>query len=171
MKEESLMKKLDYAIRENQQQRASYEQKIANLKNKSSQEIQNVRTLADDRRKADTRNFKQEFSNLQTQMQQELLRIKGQFQKQLGDSKTASDLQLAKLTQRYEGLLARERTESQRTLNAKMSSARAEYDRLYKKSELEKATMKNQFDIQMQNVKQSIADREIERAKDANKNA
>jgi hypothetical protein len=170
-REESVEKKLDYAIKENQQQRASYEQKISNLKNKSSEEIQNIRTLADDRRKADMKNFRQEFEGLQVQMQQELLRIKGEFQKQLGDTKTESDLQLAKLTQRYEGMLGRERSEAQRTLQSKMSSSRAEYDRLYKKSELEKATMKHQFEIQMQNVKQSIADREIERAKDANKDA
>lgn len=170
-REESLLKRLDHSIKNNQMQRAQYEQKMANIKNKTSQEIENIRTLAADRKKADQVSFKNEFEGLQTQMQHELLKIKGEFQKQLGNSKTQSDMHLAKLTQRYESLLSRERTESQRSLNAKVTKARAEYDRLYKKSELEKATMRNQFDIQMQNVKQAIADREIERAKDSHKKA
>jgi len=162
-RESSLNKRLDSQMKKNTSLTHYYENKLTNIKNKSAEEINNVRMLSDERRAADTRTFKREFENVGKNMQMELMQLKGNFERQLSTAKRDQDKSITKLTRNYEAKLSNERKDHTRTMAKRLESARADYERLYKQSELEKATLKNQFEIQMANLRQTFQDQAEEK--------
>jgi hypothetical protein len=155
-KEDSLNKRLDSSIKQNMSITDRFENKLENVKKKSAEEIQNIRLLTDERRQADRRTFRREFGDSNKQKQLELAKLKGSFERQLSKSKLENDKQNTKLIRKYESQLSNERKDHQRTMVKKLEIARTDYQRLYSHSELEKETLRNQFEIQMANLRQTF---------------
>jgi hypothetical protein len=157
-KEDSLNKRLDSSLKKNFAITSHYENKLENIKNKSAEEIQDIRMLSDERRSADRRTFRREFENINKQKQLELSKLKGDFERKIAKTKRDNDKSSTKLIRSYETQLSTERKEHHRTMAKKLEVARTDYERLYSQSELEKATLKNQFEIQMANLRQTFQD-------------
>ena len=57
------------------------------------------------------------------------------------------------MVQKYEDQLGRERIDSQKEIAMKLSESQAQFERLFKASELEKETLRNQYEQRMENMK------------------
>jgi hypothetical protein len=157
-KEASLNQRLDSSLKRNFSLVNHYENKMENVKSKSTAEIQDVIMLSDERRSADRKTFRREFENINKQKQLELATLKGDFERKISNIKRENDIQNTRMIRKYEGQLSSERKEHHRTMSKKIEAARTHYERLYSQSELEKTTMRNQFEMQMADLRQTFQD-------------
>jgi len=157
-KENSLNKKLDSSLKKNFAITNHFETKLENIKSKSAEKIQEIRMNSNDRRLADRRTFKQEYENIKKHKQIEFSKLKGEFERQIAKTKRDNDKRSTRLVRRYETQLSTERKEHHRSMAKKLEVARTNFQRLYSQSEFEKETLRNQFQIQMANLRQTFQD-------------
>lgn len=71
----------------------------------------------------------------------------------IGKDRILNEQKTNRLVQRYEDQLERERADHQKEISMKLGESQGQMERLFKASELEKETLRNQYEQRMENIK------------------
>lgn len=130
-----------------------YENKIQILAKKSAKEMETQRIYEEERRLQDQRAYKKEMEARDEITRQEMINQREFFGKTLDKTKLDGDIRLSRLTSKYEDLLIDQQKNNDRELTLKMNEARENYQNLFKKSEIEKAGIRNQYEMKIDKIK------------------
>ena len=97
----------------------------------------------------------EEMAMIQKEHENEIKSLRDKFERMIYRDRSDNEKIVNKIVQRYEDQLGRERLESQKNLNLKLAESQANMERLYKASELEKSTMRQQYQDRMEQLKNS----------------
>jgi hypothetical protein len=152
-KEKSLLASNDDLRAKNEELIRSYEEKLGRLQKKANKELIRVRELYEHQKEDQQLAMKRLVDAKDREFAVEKTQMKNGFDKRLSNVKREADKSLEQTVMHYEELLGREREESHRKLQQKTSQMRADYERLYQQSELEKVTMRQQFDDKIEEMR------------------
>ena len=154
-KEHSLNKQIEDRDKNLKRTVDAYESRLANMRKKSANEIEQTKILENERRLADQRDMKKELAAKGKEFENTLRKVKDDFERKMSKTKINNDLHIAKLTERYENLLDTQRKELKAEMKRKTSLLQGNYDRLATKSEMEKDAMVTQFQIKMDKLREA----------------
>lgn len=124
----------------------AYENKIAQIQRKTGKELESLKLQEDERRAKESQARSLELSTLEAERQNEIKQIRDKYERMIYKDRSDTEKVVNKIVQRYEDQLSRERLESQKELNMKLSEAQANLEKMFKATELEKATLRQQFE-------------------------
>lgn len=132
-----------------------YENKMAQVERKASVEIESLKMNDQERKIRENQARNEEMAMIQKEHENEIKSLRDKFERMIYRDRSDNEKIINKIVQRYEDQLGRERLESQKNLNLKLAESQANMERLYKASELEKSTMRQQYQDRMEQLKNS----------------
>lgn len=132
-----------------------YENKMAQIERKASVEIESLKMNDQERKIRENQARNEEMAMIQKEHENEIKSLRDKFERMIYRDRSDNEKIVNKIVQRYEDQLGRERLESQKNLNLKLAESQANMERLYKASELEKSTMRQQYQDRMEQLKNS----------------
>ncbi|MFG1483495.1 hypothetical protein ABMA79_09570 [Halobacteriovorax sp. HFRX-2_2] len=160
----SLTQKIEQLEETNEKLISSYESKLSRLKKANAKEIERIRmtqSLESNQLKEETRNAialkdRENHSNVSN--------LRGEFDKRLSQVKQRADIQVKRMVEYYEDMIARERDESQRKYVSKVTELENQYNTLYENSKLERSNLINQYENRMEEIRAANAEALEERS-------
>lgn len=131
----------------------NYETRIGQLARKAEKEVETVKSTEEERKMKETQAQKIAYDNMQKEHQMEMGKVRGKYEQMIGKDRLLGEQQTTRIVQKYEDQLDRERSDHQKVLSMKLSESQAQFERLFKASELEKETLRNQYEQRMENTK------------------
>jgi gas vesicle protein len=154
-KEDSLAKQILSKEQENNKLIDKYETKLSVLKAKSAKELEHLKVFESERRAEDRRATQRAMAQKQREFDKNLQAVRTDYEGRLDSAKANADLHVSKLTERYEGELIRQRNDSNKELQRTVALMKANYNKLADKSELEKETIVNQYELKMNKLREA----------------
>lgn len=131
----------------------NYENRISQIARKAENEVESVKRREEGRTLKETQANKLAFENLQKQNDNELAQVRDKYEGVIAKTQVLNEVKTNTLVQKYEDQLNRERNEHQKEMSVRLSEARAQFERLHKTTELERETLRNQYEQRMENMK------------------
>lgn len=131
----------------------NYEKRISQIARKAEKEVDSMKSTEEERKIKEGQAQKISMDNLQREQQMELGEIRGKYERMIGKDRILNEQQTNRIVQKYEDQLDRERTDHQKEISMRLSESQAQFERLFKASELEKETLRNQYEQRMENIK------------------
>ncbi|MCF8060497.1 MAG: hypothetical protein K9K67_14440 [Bacteriovoracaceae bacterium] len=153
-KEDSLQKKIEMSEKEQVALEDKYQKKLDTLQAKSAKELEQLKVFESERRKEDRRAAERQLDQQQREFQKTLMSLRREYDSRLDKTKANNDLHIAKLTERYENQISRERQESNAASQRAASMANANYNRLVDKTNMEKDTLINQYEVKISKLRE-----------------
>ncbi len=154
-KEFALNKKITQLESDNKKLVDTYEKKLDVLNKKHAKEFEHYKLMQNDISAANKRSVRRDMIRMQQNFDKEKMALKNEFERKIGQAKSDSEVHIAKLTERYEGMLANERSEHQREMQRKTTMLYDELIRYKQQSDSEKATMVAQYENKMNEMEQA----------------
>ncbi len=136
----------DRAIEQSQDR---YELKIDNIKKLAIDKLKRQKELAENQRSEDKISYKRSIDVKNDDLRRKLTADKSQMATKLSKVKHLNDIQIGKLTQRYESILSKLKREHKQDMNTKMQAKDRDYKRILKSSQEHMASLQMQFDDKM----------------------
>ncbi|MDO9183458.1 MAG: hypothetical protein Q7U04_13675 [Bacteriovorax sp.] len=131
----------------------NYEKRIGQIARKAENEVEILKTKEDERKLKETSAIKIAFESQETQHQTDLTNIRNKYEGMIGRDRAVNEIQVNRIVQKYEDQLNRERAVGQKDLSLKVTESDAKFERLFKASEMEKNTIRNQYEQRIENMK------------------
>ncbi|MDD4976522.1 MAG: hypothetical protein PHY93_19355 [Bacteriovorax sp.] len=131
----------------------NYENRIGQIARKAENEVETLKSNEEERKAKESQAIKISFDSQERQHQMDLGNIRDKYEHMIGKDRVLNEQQTNRIVQKYEDQLGRERTDSQKEIAMKLSESQAQFERLFKASELEKETLRNQYEQRMENMK------------------
>lgn len=131
----------------------NYENRIASLVRKAESEVDSIKTTETERKIKEAQANKVAVENLRTQSNAELVQMRDKYEGKIARDRALTDNQTNKIVQKYEDQLSRERIEQQKEMSMRLGEAQSQFERLFKSSEMEKETLRSQYEQRMENMK------------------
>jgi hypothetical protein len=152
-KEQSLMERNEQLIKNNEKTIALYESKLDRIEKKSHKELEKLKQMHAEQNDANKIAVKRLLDAKDREAEFEKVQIKTGYDKRLSRAKDMADKQIEKTVAHYEDLLTREREDSAKKFQTKVGNMQADYEKLYQQNELEKATMQQQFQDRIEELR------------------
>ncbi len=136
----------------------AYENKIAQIQRKAQQELDVIKSNEEEKRLKDEQAHANELATIDQDHTREVKELRDKYERMIYKDRSDNEKLINKIVQKYEDHIGRERLDNQKTLNVKLSEAQANFERLYKTSELEKSTMRKQFEDRLLQLKDAMSD-------------
>ena len=131
----------------------NYENRISQIARKAENEVNTIRTTEDERKLKEAQANKLAVENLRTQSRAELVQMRDKYEGKIARDQAVNENQTNQIVQRYEDQLTRERNDHIKEMNVRVGEAQTQFERLFKSSEIEKETMRTQYEQRMENMK------------------
>ncbi len=131
----------------------NYENRISQIARKAESEVESVKRREEGRTLKETQANKLAFQNLQKQNDNELAQVRDKYEGTIAKNQILNEVKTNTIVQKYEDQLNRERSEHQKELAVRLGEAQAQFERLHNASELERETLRNQYEQRMENMK------------------
>lgn len=131
----------------------NYENRMGQIVRKTEKEVNAMKAIEAERNAKESLAKKIAFDNIQSEHQAEISNIRGKYETVIGKDRAVNELQTTRIVQKYEDQLDRERIEHQKEISMRLSESQAQFERLFKASELEKETLRTQYEQRMENMK------------------
>lgn len=131
----------------------NYENRISQILRKSEKEIESLKSNEEERKFKEGQAFKVAMENQSKESQIEMAQMRDKYERVIAKDRITSEQLMNRVVQKYEDQLGRERSEHQKETSVRLAEAQAQFERLYKGSELEKATLKAQYEQRMENMR------------------
>ena len=153
MKDDLYQRKL--ADMENQTNKIieNYENRLGQIARKAEKEVDTLKSTEEERKVKEGQAIKIAFDNQEKDHQMEVVNLRDKYERMIGKDRILGEQQTNRIIQKYEDQIDRERTDHQRELSLKVSESQAQFERLFKASELEKETLRNQYEQRMENMR------------------
>ncbi len=132
----------------------SYENKISQIERKTNKEIESLKANSEERNIKEEQAREIEFKAIAESHKNELEQLRNRYESMIYRDRSETEKMVNKIVQKYEDQLGRERIESQKDKNLKLAEAEANLQRLFKATELEKSTLRQQYEDRL-NAKDS----------------
>ncbi len=153
VKEDMYEKKLAEMEKQTNKIIENYETRMNNLARKSEKEVEVMRNTNEARRIKEGQTVQIAFENQARQNEIEMGSLRTKYENMIGKDRAVNELRTNQLIQKYEDRLEMERSDHQKEMGLKLSESQAQFERLFKSSELEKETLRNQYEQRMENMK------------------
>ncbi|MBT3586451.1 MAG: hypothetical protein HN509_16205 [Halobacteriovoraceae bacterium] len=157
-KESAMQKEIDKGKRQLANQKDLFDYRIGQQKQNSAKQVQKITSINTSKQEQDRREQLQALEQKDQVARRMLTESKDKFDLQLSKVKHRSERHIDKLTERYETQIGTERQEHKNEMEMKLGMARAEFDRLTRNATLEKETMKRQYEVKMEKLRQANVD-------------
>lgn len=147
-------KKLEEFKRQAEKVLESYENKIAQVERKANKELESLKINSEERNLKEEQARQIELKAIADSHRNDLDQLRNKYESMIYRDRSETEKLVNKIVQKYEDQLGRERIESQKEKNLKISEAQANLERLYKATELEKSTLRQQYEDRL-NAKES----------------
>jgi hypothetical protein len=133
----------------------NYEKRMNSLARKSEKEVEDLKSMTAARAKREEQAVQIAFENQNREHEIEMNNMRSKFENIIGKDRAINDLKTNQLVQKYEDRIERERADQQKEAGLKLGEAQSQIERLFKQSELEKETLRNQFEQRIETLKNS----------------
>jgi hypothetical protein len=133
----------------------NYESRMNQLARKSEKEVEVMKNTEDARKMKEDQAVRAAFENSEREHQIEIGGVRSKYENMINKDRTVAEQQTNHIVQKYEDQLERERSDHQKELSMKLGESQAQFERLFKASQLEKETLRNQFEQRIENMKNS----------------
>lgn len=154
-KEDALNAKIDHLEKENVNLKERYEKQITFINKKHAEAIKKDKIMQNEIQHANKMSARRDVLAMNQKFAQEKSALKNDFERKINQVKSDSEIHVAKLTERYEDLIARERTDHQRELSRKTGMLYDELVRYKTQSDAEKAAIITQYENKLSEMQQS----------------
>ena len=144
--------------RDNEYLKTSMDQKVANITDQTSKQLESQRTLFEDRRSADIKNNQILVDQKEHTLKTDMNRMNLNFQKKIDKMQIDSDSKLKLLTNDYENKLKELRASTSKELAMKDANQQIELDRIKMAYEDEKTRTVQAYEGQISSIKKGHAD-------------
>lgn len=131
----------------------NYENKIAQIVKKADTEVSAIKTKEEIRKLKEDQAAKLAFDTIEKENESEKNQIRDKFTSMAARNHALNEQKTNALVSKYEDIINRERTDHQKEMTLRMSEAKSQFERLFKNSEIEKETIRNQFEQRLENMK------------------
>jgi hypothetical protein len=131
----------------------NYENRIGQIARKAETEVQSLKSSDVERRAKETQAIKIAFDTQERQHQMDVGNIREKYERMIGKDRALNEQQTNRIVQKYEDQLGREKIDNQKELSMRLSEADAKFERVFKSSELEKESIRNQYEERIENMK------------------
>lgn len=131
----------------------NYENRMSQILRKTEKEVDAMKSIEAERNAKESLAQKIAYDNMQAEHKAELSNVRGKYENMIGKDRAVTELQTNRLVQKYEDQLERERIDHQKEISMRLSESQAQFERLFKASELEKETLRSQYEQRMENMK------------------
>jgi hypothetical protein len=153
LKDEVFEKKLADMEKQTNKIIDNYEKRIAQVARKAENEVETLKVTDQQRKAKEDQAIKIAFESQEQQHQADLGNIRDKYEGIIGRDRILNEQQTNRIIQKYEDQRERESIASQKEMSMRVSESEAKYERLFKSSELEKETIRNQYDQRIENMK------------------
>lgn len=133
----------------------NYENRIGQLARKAEKEVDSIKATEEERNLKEAQALKIANDTRQREHVLEIGNVRNKYERMIGKDRVINEQQTTQIVQKYEDQLERERTNHQKEISVRLSESQAQFERLFKASELEKETLRNQYEERMENMKLS----------------
>lgn len=154
-KEASLNQQLEMSEKEQVALEEKYQKKIDILKQKSAKELETLKLFENQRRIEDRRAAQRQLELQQREFEKNLNELRRDYDRRLDRTKSNNDIQIAKLTQRYESQIDRERKEHSASMASQVSMMNGNYKRLVDKTNMERDSIINQYEMKIEKLREA----------------
>ena len=131
----------------------NYENRISQIARKAESEVTSIKDKEQVRQQQETQANAMAFDSLKAEQESELAQVRGKYESVIAKNQAMGQQRTNSIIQKYEDQLTRERTESQKELALRLGEAQSQFERLHKSSELEKSTLKNQYEQRIETMR------------------
>lgn len=145
--------------KENQIKRLTeqYENRIANMQEKMAKDDKKRLEEGQEEKEMLQRTNRFTIEAKEKEYLKQFMAMKKRYAMELERSKFENDMQVTKLTKRYEGMMDRLKNEYEAELTTKLGVARREYENLVKSTELEKEAIRGQYETKLEKMRMANA--------------
>lgn len=154
-KEDSLQKKIEMSEKKKVALEEKYQKKLDDLQSKSSKELEQLKVFENERRKEDRRAAERQLDQQQREFKKTLMSLRTVYDRRLDRTKANNDLHVAKITERFNNQISRERQEANAQMQRSTSMMNANYNRLVDKTNMEKDSMVNQYELKLNKLREA----------------
>lgn len=131
----------------------NYENRISQIARKAENEVDTLNATNEERKAKENQAIKIAFDSEHRQHEMELANLRDKYEGMIGKDRVINEQQTNRIVQKYEDELSRERANNAKEVAMRVSESQAQFERLFKASELEKETLRNQYEQRMENMK------------------
>lgn len=131
----------------------NYETRISQIARKAENEVSSVKTREEARKLKETQANAMAFDSLRTEKDSDIVQMRDKYETTIQRNQVLAEQKRNSLVQRYEDTLGKERSDHQKELAVKLGEAQTQFETLYKSSELEKSTLRNQYEQRIESMK------------------
>jgi hypothetical protein len=131
----------------------NYENKISQIARKAENEIEVLKSTSAERQYKEDQATQVALDTIVNENDIELTQLREKYERMIAKDRVMGEQQSNRMIQKYEDQLNRERLDSKKELSIRMSEAQAQFERLFKSSELEKQTLISQYEQRMENMR------------------
>jgi len=154
-KEQALMDQIEKQDKEKLALTEKYETKIDDIQKRNMKETEKLKLFEHERRAEDRRAAERQLEAQQRDFEQNMMSIRREYDKRLDKAKANNDLQVTKLTERYESQISRERNEHAKQMATEVSLMKSNYEALHDKTEMEKNNLVNQYELKLNKLREA----------------
>jgi hypothetical protein len=131
----------------------NYENRMATITRKTENEIEQIKSTETERKVKEAQANKTSIENLKAQGNAEIVQMRDKYEGKIARDHAVTENNTNKIIQKYEDQLNRERIDHQKELSTRIGESQSQFERLFKSSELEKKTLRNQYEQRIENMK------------------
>ena len=132
-----------------------YENKMFQVSHKAQSDMDNLKKTNEINRMKENQSIQNEVDAMEAQHQADINNMRDKYENMLNKVHAVNDQQTNRIFHKFEDQINQERAASQRELSAKLGESESKFDRFYKSSELEKESMRAQFEQRIENMRQA----------------
>jgi hypothetical protein len=131
----------------------NYENRISQIARKAGAEVTSVKSLEETRKLKEGQANAMAFESLRQVQQNDIAQMRNKYEGTIHRNQSLSEQKTNHIVQKYEDTITRERSDHQKELAVRLGEAQTQFETLYKSSELEKATLRTQYEQRIENMK------------------
>ena len=131
----------------------NYENRISQIARKAENEVQSVKSREEARKLKESQANTLAFESLKNEKDSDIVQMRDKYEGTIQKNQIMNQQKTNSIVQRYEDTLARERSDHQKEMAVRLGEAQSQFETLYKSSELEKSTIRTQYEQRIENLK------------------
>jgi hypothetical protein len=155
LKEASLSKQIENKDNKIENLTKTFDDKMSALKKMTQEQVEAIRSHEEDRRVEDRLSVQREMKLQQIEFDKMSSSMKNDFDKKLSKAKNTNDIQVMKLTRRYEDMLRTERTNFTKEQNRRQSLVNSELKNMKENNISERENIIKQYEAKLSKLREA----------------
>lgn len=131
----------------------NYENRISQIARKAENEVESIKSREKARILKENQANALAFESLKNEKDNDISKMRDKYEGTIQRNQILNQQKTNSLLQKYEDKLVRERNDHQKEMSIRLGEARSQFEALYKSSELEKSTIRTQYEQRIENLK------------------